>query len=107
MRSPYTKLYVHLVWSTWDRAPIITDDVRERLYNAMAKRCLERDCYAIMIGGIEDHIHMLVKYHQSISISELVKDIKGASSHLMNHEIRPNGGFQWQGAYGAFSKCEH
>lgn len=107
MRSPFTKLYVHLVWSTWDRLPIITKDVRDRLFNAMAKRCLERNCHALIVGGVEDHVHLLVNYHPAISISELVKDIKGASSHLMNHEIRPNADFRWQGAYGAFTKCEN
>ncbi len=107
MRSPFTKLYVHLVWSTWDRAPVISEDVRDRLYDAMAKRCLNLGCQALIIGGVDDHVHLLVNYHPALSISDLVKDIKGASSHLMNHEICPNGNFQWQGAYGAFSKSEH
>ena len=88
MRSPFSKLYVHLVWSTWNRAPIISYDVRGRLYNAMAKRCLDINCQALVIGGIDDHVHLLINYPPAISISDLVKDIKGASSHLMNHGTR-------------------
>jgi putative transposase len=103
MRAPFTQIYIHLVWSTWDRAPIITQGLRDRLYAAMAKRCNEMNCNLLAIGGIEDHVHLLVQLHPAVSISDLVKDVKGASSHLMNHEINPGGDFRWQGAYGAFS----
>ena len=103
MRAPFTQLYIHLVWSTWDRAPSIKCNLQARLYAAMAKRCNELDCNLIAIGGIEDHVHLLVQLHPAVAIADLVKDVKGASSHLMNHEIDPGSTFHWQGAYGAFS----
>ena len=103
MRAPFTQLYVHLVWSTWDRAPLITSQIQTRLYAAMLQTCKELKCDPIVVGGIEDHIHLLVHLHPTIAVADLVKTIKGNSSHLVNHEIRPAGNFRWQGAYGAFS----
>ena len=103
MRAPFTQLFIHLVWSTWDREPSIRDDLQDRLYAAMAKRCNEMNCDLIAIGGIADHVHLLVRLSPSVAIADLVKDVKGACSHLMNHEIQPGGNFRWQGAYGAFS----
>jgi putative transposase len=103
MRAPFTQIYIHLVWSTWNREPLITNDVTERLYAAVAKRCIQNKCNPIAIGGIEDHLHLLVRLNPAIAVADLVKDVKGSTSHLMNHEIRPEANFRWQGAYGAFS----
>ena len=103
MRSPYLQLYIHLVWSTLERAPLIPYEVQKRLYDAICKRCTDLKCTPLAIGGVEDHIHLLVQLHPSVALADLVKDIKGATSHLMNHEICPGMNFRWQGAYGAFS----
>lgn len=103
MRAPITQLYIHLVWSTWDRAPLITQQVQPRLYAIMLQKCKEMKCNPIALGGIDNHVHLLVRLHPAVAIADLVKEIKGASSHLANHEILPGGSFRWQGAYGAFS----
>jgi putative transposase len=103
MRAPFTQLYVHLVWSTWDRLPLIDEAFQHRLFTAIAKKCRKLKCEPIAFGGIEDHIHLLVRFSPAISIADLVKEIKGSSSHLMTHEISPNEFFKWQGGYGAFT----
>ena len=103
MRAPFNQLYVHLVWSTWDRAPAITPVIRPRLYAAMLDTCQKLRCEPIAIGGIEDHVHLLVHLHTSVAVADLVKAVKGSSSHLVNHAILPGEDFRWQGAYGAFS----
>jgi putative transposase len=56
----------------------------------------------IAIGGIEDHVHVLLRLPATISIAELVKQLKGSSSHLANHEVLPRG-FKWQGRFSAGS----
>jgi REP element-mobilizing transposase RayT len=61
------------------------------------------DCTPIAMGGVEDHVHVLVRIPPEISPSELVRQLKGVSSHLVNAEINPDGVFKWQGGYGAFS----
>jgi len=103
MRGPYTELYLHYVWATWDMLPIITHDVERRVYACIASKCREMKCEPLAIGGIEDHIHLLVSFPASVSPSVLVGEVKGASSHLVSHEIHPGTFFRWQGAYGAFT----
>ncbi len=103
MREPFTQLYLHLVWTTWDRLPLITPEIEGRLYGAIIKKCGELRSTPIRIGGVEDHVHLLVRLHTTVAVAMLVKDIKGASSHLMTHEIAPDRFFKWQGAYGAFT----
>ena len=57
MRAPYTQLYVHLVWSTWDRLPLVTPALESGIYAAITAKCKEMQCDPIAIGGIEDHVY--------------------------------------------------
>ncbi len=103
MREPFTQLYVHLVWSTWDRLPLIAHPLERRLYGAMLNKCRDLKCLPISAGGTEDHVHLLVRLHPAVAVSTLVKEVKGSSSHLITHAVMPGEFFKWQGAYGAFS----
>jgi len=103
MRAPFTQLYVHLVWATWDRLPLISLAFEARLFAAMVSKCKELKCEVLEIGGEADHVHVLVRFTPTITVSDLVKEIKGSSSHLVTHEITPNDFFKWQGAYRAFT----
>jgi len=69
----------------------------------MAATCLELDCTPLAIGGIEDHVHLLVRLSPRIAVAQLVGQIKGASSHAAKHAIRPDHFFKWQGSFGAFT----
>ncbi|HYH79661.1 MAG TPA: transposase [Longimicrobium sp.] len=77
-------MFLHLVWSTWRREPFITAELRERIYGA-------------------DHVHLLVRIPTTISIAELVRRLKGTSSHLVTHVLQSPEPFKWQGGYGVFS----
>jgi len=103
MRRPYTQLYLHFVWSTWDRLPLITPALREPIYRCMLEQARKHRCEVIAIGGVEDHVHVLLEFHPMARISEVVQHVKGASSHLVTQELAPGEFFKWQGAYGAFS----
>jgi putative transposase len=103
MREPFTQLYVHLVWATWDRLPFITPELEPRIYAAIAEKCRELKCEPIAIGGIEEHVHLLTRFHTTVPIATLAKEVKGSSSHLVTHIIVPGSLFRWQGAYGAFT----
>jgi putative transposase len=103
MRSNFIQMYIHCTWATWDRLPIITPDLQEALYSVIIKECRELKCEPIAIGGISDHIHLLTGFTSTVTISELMKQVKGSSSHFINHEIKPDNFFKWQGAYGAFT----
>ncbi|MCB2178499.1 IS200/IS605 family transposase [bacterium] len=103
MRAPYTQLYVHLIWATWERLPLITSDIEQPVYKVIGAKCQALKCLPLAIGGIEDHIHVLVRLNANISIAQLVKEIKGVSSHLASRSLEPDGLFKWQGGYGAFT----
>src|SRR5438046_2567066 len=101
--ASYAQLYLHCVWATWDRLPLITPDSEPRLYSAIASKCKELSCSALAIGGVCDHVHVLIRFPTTITIARLIGEIKGASSHVMTHSIAPESFFKWQGSYGVFS----
>ncbi|HEU0299009.1 MAG TPA: IS200/IS605 family transposase [Longimicrobium sp.] len=103
MRRPWTQLYVHLVWSTWKRAPLITPEIEPRIYSVLHHQASELGADVLAIGGMEDHVHVLARFTPTIALSTLVQRMKGASSHFVTHVLRAEQAFKWQGAYGAFA----
>jgi REP element-mobilizing transposase RayT len=104
MRRAGVAVYIHIVWATWDRLPLLQGEREARVYRAIAAKCQELGAQVIALGGIEDHVHLLVGMPANISIATLVGQVKGASSHLATHAIAHNSEFfKWQGAYGAVS----
>jgi REP element-mobilizing transposase RayT len=103
MRQPWTQLYVHLVWSTWKRAPLITPELQRGIYGGIQLPASQLGADVIAIGGVADHVHVLARFPARVAISDLVRRMKGASSHLITHVIRHEGAFKWQGGYGAFT----
>ena len=103
MRHNKLALYIHLVWSTWDRAPLITPDIERALYREMEQEANRMNCKVLAMGGIEDHVHLLLEMPPTVAVSDVVKQIKGASSLFVNDHLRPDHNFKWQAAYGAFS----
>ena len=103
MRAPYTQLYLHCVWATWDRLPLLTPAIEPRVRGCILGKCEELECVPLQLGGMEDHLHLLVRLHTTVAVATLVKEVKGPSAHLVNHEIAPDEHFKWQGAYGAFT----
>jgi REP element-mobilizing transposase RayT len=103
MRAPFTQLYLHCVWGTWDRLPLISLANEQAIYASIRSKCEGLKCEVLAIGGIEEHIHLLIRIPTTISVSELMKEVKGTSSHLVTHQVEPGEFFKWQGAYGAFT----
>jgi len=103
MREPYTQLYIHLVWATWDRLPLITSEVERMVYGNIQAKCADLGAALVSIGGTENHVHVLVRLPATISVADLVKHLKGASSHLVTHRAPSPTPFKWQGGYGAFT----
>ena len=103
MSATFGDLYVHLVWSTFGRAPWISERIEKPLYAAIAEKCRELRCPPLTIGGIADHVHLLIALSPAIAIATLVKEVKGSSAHLVTHRLSPDTVFRWQGGYGAFT----
>ncbi|MDP9372428.1 MAG: IS200/IS605 family transposase [Chloroflexota bacterium] len=103
MRRAHVAVFVHLVWATWDRLPLLTGEIEARVHRAIGAKAAELGVEVVAIGGIEDHVHLLVRLPATLAVAELVKQIKGASAHLVTHDVASGLSFKWQGAYGAFS----
>ena len=102
MGSSYARLFVHLVWATKLREPWIVSSVAPRLHALIATRCDSMNCVAIAVGGVEDHVHVLVGLHPSVAVADLTRDLKATSSTFMRRTYgQPK--FEWQEGYGAFS----
>jgi putative transposase len=97
----HSRLYVHMVWATWDRAPLITPAIRDRIYPMMQRHAANLGAEVIAIGGIEDHVHVLARFPSTLTIAMLVQRMKGASSYLATQVMGEL--FRWQGSYGAFT----
>ncbi len=103
MRRNKLALYVHLVWATWDRLPLITPEIERRLHRNIESEAQGQGCVVLALNGTDDHVHLLVSIPTTITIANLAKQVKGVSSHFINDELRPAREFKWQGSYGAFS----
>ncbi len=102
MSSFYSRLSVHLVWGTLRRQPWIVPAYRRRLHGLLGRCCRNLDCVPLAVGGVADHVHLLVRLHPSVSVSELVKQVKVSSCHFVHNTLRLSE-FYWQEGYGAFS----
>ena len=103
MHEPYTQLYLHFVWATWDRLPVIAPEWKSGI-----SRCIQAECAALKVTvlaqyAMPDHVHLLVRFPTTVTVAEIAKQVKGASSHLVTHRMAPGEWFKWQGGYGAFS----
>jgi putative transposase len=101
MRKPFTKLYLHLVWSTWNRAPLLTPVLQLAVDRCIRDKCVELGVDVVAFGGVSDHVHLLVRPPTTISVADLVKQVKGSSSHMVSSRLHEP--FRWQGRYGAFT----
>ena len=101
----YTDIALHLIWSTWDRLPLITPDIELHIYRALHAKCSALKCQPLAIGGVADHVHVLLDLAPTIAIAKVVADLKGSSSHLIAQQVAPDRFFRWQRSYSAFAVC--
>jgi putative transposase len=106
MPQSLASLYVHLVFSTKHREPLLTADLCPRLYPFIGGIVRDRKCVLIEIGGIPDHVHALVSLGREMAVAPLVRDMKSVSSLWIHTEFPDRKDFAWQAGYGAFSVSE-
>jgi REP element-mobilizing transposase RayT len=103
MRRNMLRLYLHLVWATWDRLPMIGPGIERRLYRNIESEARGMGCTVLALNGMPDHVHLFVSFPTTIAIANLVKQVKGVSSNFVNDTLKPDVQFKWQGSYGAFT----
>ena len=95
--------YHHCVFSTKDRRPSITPELRERLWPYLGGIARENRITAIEIGGVEDHVHLLLSLPSTMAVSKAMQLIKGGSSKWVHDTFPDHRSFEWQIKYGSFS----
>jgi len=95
------QVYGHIVFSTKDRQDSIPSDIEKNLYSYLGGIIRDLQGHPIMINGMPDHVHVLVRTSKSVTDIEFMRQLKGSSSKWLNE----NGlsGFRWQSGYGWFS----
>jgi REP element-mobilizing transposase RayT len=103
MANTYTSLYYHVVFSTKNRQPFLADAVRERLFAYLGGIARENGINALEIGGVADHVHLLLSIPAPLSVSKAIQLVKGASSHWLKETFPDMVEFAWQDEYAAFT----
>jgi REP element-mobilizing transposase RayT len=103
MANTYTQIYLHIVFSVKGRQNLISKTWKEDLYKYICGIVNGKDQKVYAIGGVSDHIHILLSIKPNISPSDLIRDIKANSSKWINEKKYIVGKFQWQEGFGAFS----
>jgi putative transposase len=103
MGESYRNIYLHFVWTTWRREPMIDQVVREVIYRCMEREARKLDCLVLALDGMEDHVHLLIALPNSLAPSKIMQQVKGVSSDVVNSKKLSPHVFRWQDGYGVFS----
>jgi REP element-mobilizing transposase RayT len=103
MSQSLANIPVHLVYSTKNRTPFLRDPaLREEMFAYLVGVCNNLGCPSIRTGGWEDHVHILFSFARTITIADLVRDLKRSSSEWVKGKSQQTRHFQWQAGYAAF-----
>ncbi|MEI7929526.1 MAG: IS200/IS605 family transposase [Verrucomicrobiales bacterium] len=103
MPQSLSYLLTHIVFSTKDRAPVIDPVVRPALHAYLATVARNVDCECFRVGGVADHVHLAVRLSRTITMAQLIEELKTSSSKWLKTQSPGLATFAWQRGYGAFS----
>ena len=106
MGSTLTNLIYHVVFSVKAREPMIIQEIREELYQYMGGIIKGEGGVLFQIGGMPDHIHIVLKLKPVHKLSDIMQKVKGNSSKWINEKSLLESRFRWQDGYGAFTVSE-
>ena len=103
MPQSLSYLLTHIVFSTKDRAPVLDAAVRPSLHAYLATVARNLDCETFRVGGVADHVHLAVRLSRTITMAQLIEELKTSSSKWLKTQSPALAAFAWQRGYGAFS----
>ena len=103
MAQSLARILVHMVFSTRNRVPLIGPGIEPELHSYLATALRSCESPALMVGGAEDHVHILCSLSRNRSVSQVLKEVKEDSSKWIKTKSDQLATFYWQGGYGAFS----
>lgn len=106
MPQSLANLYVHLIFSTKNREPYLQKRFRSDLHPYMATVLANLKCPAVLINSVDDHVHILFNMGRTVTLAQVVEDVKKSSSQWIKTQSPELASFSWQAGYGAFSVSE-
>lgn len=103
MANSFTELQYHCVFSTKNREKLILPSIEQKVWAIIAKSAQAHGMQARRVGGIENHVHLLIAIPKTLAVAEAMKRLKGGSSKAINDSDLVEGRFQWQDGYSAFT----
>ncbi|MCH8904631.1 MAG: IS200/IS605 family transposase [Bacteroidetes bacterium] len=103
---PFVKMWVHIVWTTKRRQKLLSKEIRPLIFKHIHTNALQNNILMDSVGGYEEHVHSLFRLRNNQTLSEVMRLIKGESSHWINKENLILGKFKWQEDYYAVSVSE-
>ncbi len=103
MSKSYSKIWVHAVWSTKNRIPLIHPKMEQKLFDFLKEELKKMGCMVRIVNVMPDHVHCLFGINPQISITDIIiKQIKGSSSYFVNSNNLIPEKFIWQRGFGVF-----
>ena len=106
MANTYSNLLFHVVFSTKNRLPLIQTSFKRDLYSYIGGIIRNKKASLIEIGGMPDHVHLLMKLKTDMAVSDILRHIKRGSSKWINSHMENESKFAWQDGYGVFTVSE-
>ncbi len=100
---PYTSVYIHFIWATKNRAPLISNELKPLLLNHIKENSIKKGIFISSLNCVDDHIHLLVSLGTEQTIAKTAMLIKGESSFWVNKQKLIPTKFEWQDDYIALS----
>jgi len=100
----YWRLFYHFVWATYQRQALLEASWETDLYTYLQDKCKANQGFCYAVNGMPDHIHLIVQFPPTATLSVIAKNLKGSSSHWVKQSFNP--AFAWQKGYGVFSVSE-
>ena len=103
MAGTYSQVYIQVIFSVKGRENLLNAEIRTEVFKYISGIITEKGSKSLIVNGYNDHIHCLISLKPSVSISDLVRDIKNNSSRFINEKKYFKHKFNWQDGYGVFS----
>jgi REP element-mobilizing transposase RayT len=103
MSNTFHQVYIQAVFAVKYREAVITNESKSKILSVIGNLINETGCKTIIVNGVEDHVHCLIGLKPTVSISDLMKVVKGKSSKFINDNKLTKYKFEWQEGYGVFS----
>ncbi len=103
MAHTFTAIHLHIIFSTAGRLPLISQELKPRLFAYLGGIVRSMNGTALIVNGIEDHVHLLSEIPTTLAIADFMRDLKANSTNWVKETFPERGDFKWQTGYAAFS----